>query len=93
MPEINIEKIILIYSWIIASIIKIFIAAIASFYQKKFGVKTFYYFYFIPVLILFAAIINIYFYNTFPVEVVELIGVVFSFIAIFYLYKKMVGVK
>jgi len=93
MSEIILQKIILIYSWIISSIIMIFIAAIARFYQKKFGVKTFYYFYFIPVLIIFAAIINIYLYNTSTSELVELIGAVISFITVFYLYKKMVGVK
>jgi len=93
MSEIILQKIILIYSWIIASIIMIFITAIARFYQKKFGVKTFYYFYFIPVLILFAAIINVYSYYTSIAEFVEFIGVAISLIATFYLYKKMVGVK
>jgi len=71
----------------------IFIAAIARFYQKKFGVKTFYYFYFIPVLIFLAAIINVYSYNTPTTELVEFIGVVISLIATVNLYKKMVGVK
>jgi len=32
-------------------------------------------------------------YNTSTSELVELIGAVISFIAVFYLYKKMVGVK
>ena len=71
----------------------ILIAAIARFYQKKFGVKTFYYFYFIPVLIFLAAIINVYSYNTPTTELVEFIGVVISLIATVNLYKKMVGVK
>jgi len=71
----------------------VFLAAIARFYQKKFGVKTFYYFYFIPVLILFAAIINVYSYYTPTTELVEFIGAFSSFASSFYLYKKMVGVK
>lgn len=71
----------------------IFIAAIARFYQKKFGVKTFYYFYFVPVLILFVALLNLDSYNTPVYELVEFIGTVGSFIATYYLYKIMVGVK
>jgi hypothetical protein len=91
--EIILQNIILIYSWVMAGIIMVFIAAIARFYQKKFGVKTFYYFYFIPVLFIFAAILNIYLYNTYPTELVELFGAVISFIAVLFLYIKMVGVK
>ena len=93
MTEILLQKIILIYSWIIASFIMIFIAAIARFYQKKFGVKTFYYFYFVPILIIFAAIVNIYLYDTSTAELVEFIGVFISFIATLYLYKIMIGIK
>ena len=93
MNEILIQQIIKIYSWIIASIIMILIAAISRLYEKKFGVKTFYYFYFIPVLIFLAAIINVYSYNTPVAELVEFIGVVIALIATAYLYKKMVGVK
>lgn len=93
MIEISLEQIIKIYSWIIASFIMIFIAAIAIFYQKKFGVKTFYYFYFVPIFFLFAAIINLYSFNTPASEFVESIGVFVSFIATYYLYRIMVGVK
>jgi hypothetical protein len=71
----------------------IFIAAIAMFYQKKIGVKTFYYFYFVPIIFLFAAIINLYSFNTPLSEFVEFIGVFISFIATYFLYRIMVGVK
>lgn len=71
----------------------IMIAAIAMFYQKKFGVKTFYYFYFVPIIFLFTAIINLYSFNSPESEFVEFIGVFISFIATYYLYIIMVGVK
>jgi len=93
MIEISLEQIIKIYSWIIASFIMIFIAAIAMFYQKKFGVKTFYYFYLIPIIFLFAVVINLYSFNKPESEYVEFIGVFISFIATYYLYRIMVGVK
>lgn len=93
MNEILLTKIIEIYTWIIASFIMIFIAAIARFYEKKFGVKTFYYFYFVPVLILFVAVFNLDSYNTPVYKLMELIGTVGSFLATYYLYKRMVGVK
>ena len=93
MFEISLAQIIKIYSWIIASFIMIFIAAIAMFYQKKFGVKTFYYFYFVPILFIFAAIINLYSFNTPESEFVEFIGVFISSIATYYLYSIMVGIR
>jgi hypothetical protein len=93
MIEISLAQIIKIYSWIIASFIMIFIAAIAMFYQKKFGVKTFYYFYFIPIIFLFIAIINLYSFNSPEIEFVEFIGVFISFLATYYLYRIMVGLK
>ncbi len=71
----------------------IIVSTIARFYQKKFGVRTFYYFYFIPLLIFFAAIINVYFYLTSIAEIVEFIGVLFSALVTYNLYNKMVGVK
>jgi len=87
------QKIIDIYSWMAASVIMIFITAIAIFYQKKFGVKTFYYFYYFPVIILFIAGIHLFYYNTFLSESTELAGSFSSFLACFFLYRKMVGVK
>ncbi len=93
MNETFIQNILLIYSWIIGGIIMMIVSAIARFYQKKFGVRTFYYFYFIPLLIFFAAIINVYFYLTSIAEIVEFIGVLFSALVTYNLYNKMVGVK
>jgi len=61
--------------------------------SKKIWSEDFYYFYFIPVLIFLAAIINVYSYNTPTTELVEFIGVAISLIAMVNLYKKMVGVK
>ena len=90
---IELSEFVLIYSWIIGAIIMFLIAGIAHFYQKKFGERTFSYFYFFPILILIVAIFNVYIYNTFMAELAELIGVIISFIMTFNLYKKMVGVK
>lgn len=90
---IDIQDIIEIYSWIAASFIMIFITAIAIFYEKKFGVKTFYYFYFVPIIVLFVAAAELYPYNRILHESIEFLGSFSSFIASFYLYRKMVGVK
>lgn len=90
---IDIRDIIEIYSWIAASFLMIFITAIAIFYEKKFGVKTFYYFYFVPIIVLFAAAAELYPYNRNLHESIEFLGSFSSFIASFYLYRKMVGVK
>ncbi|MFZ2410584.1 MAG: hypothetical protein WAW23_03340 [Candidatus Methanoperedens sp.] len=90
---IDIQDIIEIYSWIAASLIMIFITAIANFYQKKFGVKTFYYFYIVPILVLFVAATELFSPDRLLHESIEFTGAFSSFLASFYLYRKMVGVK
>ncbi len=87
------QKITEIYSWAVAGLIMVFIIAIANFYQKKFGIRTFYYFYFVPVMVLFTAAFHLFSYHTFYSELVELIGSVGSVLATLFLYIKMVGVK
>lgn len=87
------QKIIEIYSWTAAGVIMIFITAIANFYQKKFGVKTFYYFYFIPIIVLLTAALHIFSYQTLLAESIEFLGSLGSFLASLFLYRKMVGVK
>lgn len=87
------QKLVETYSWVAAGIIMIFITAIANFYQKKFGVKTFYHFYFIPIIVLFTAAFHLFSYHTFISELVEFAGSLFSFLASFSLYRMMVGVK
>ncbi len=82
-----------IYAWTVASIIMIFITAIAKFYQEKFGIKTFYFFYIFPIIVIFAAAVHIFSYNTFLSETLEFLGAVASFLASYYLYRVMVGVK
>ncbi|VVB92437.1 Uncharacterised protein [uncultured archaeon] len=93
MTEILFSAFIRIYSWIAASFIMIFIAAIAAFYQKKFGKKTFYYMYIIPIFILFVAGVHLFSYNALVDELLEFTGSVASFAASYYLYRIMVGVK
>ena len=88
-----IQEIIEIYSWTVSAFIMIFITAIAVFYQKKFGVKTFYYIYFVPLIVLVIAAIHLFSFQTFRSEVIEFLGSLFSFLASFFLYRKMVGVK
>jgi predicted membrane protein len=93
MTELTLLQIIEIYAWIVMCIIMIFMAAIANFYQKKFGVKTFYYFYIVPIIVLFAAAIQFNYHNTFLSELIEFLGSVTSFLASYYLFRIMVGVK
>lgn len=81
------------YSWVAAGIIMIFITAIANLYQKKFGVKTFYHFYFILIIVLFTAGFHLFSYHTFLSGLVEFVGSFFSFLASFSLYRTMVRVK
>ncbi|MCZ7382209.1 MAG: hypothetical protein O8C64_11655 [Candidatus Methanoperedens sp.] len=90
---IDIQDIVDIYSWVAACFIMIFITAIAMFYQKKFNVKTFYYFYTVPILVLFAASTEFFAANRYLEESIELSGAVSSFLVSFYLYRKMVGIK
>lgn len=71
----------------------IFITAIANFYQKKFGVRTFYYFYLVPIILLFIPAFQLLPRFTYLAETVELLGSIISFLASFYLYRKMIGVK
>ena len=89
----DIQSIIDIYSWAVACFIMIFITAIAMFYQKKFNVKTFYYFYTVPILVLIAASTELFVANMYLEESIELSGAVSSFLVSFYLYRKMVGIK
>lgn len=87
------QKLFNIYSWAIASLIMIIVASIAIFYQKKFGVNTFYYLYFIPVIIFLIILLQIFVIFSLETESIEFIGSVSSFLASYFLYKKMVGVK
>lgn len=93
MLDISLQNIIEIYAWTAAGLVMIFITAIAKFYQKKFGIRTFYYFYLLPVIILFTAAIHLFPYHTNVSETIELIGSVGSFLASFFLYRLMVRVK
>lgn len=90
---ISLPDIVEIYSWIVAAIIMIFITAIAIFYEKKFGVKTFYYFYIAPIIVLIAASAELSDFNRPLHESIELLGGLSSFLASYYLYRKMMGVK
>jgi len=93
MADVIYQYIIEIYSWTVAAFIMIFIIAIANFYQKKFNVRTFYYFYWVPVIVLLTAALHIFFYGTFLSESLELAGSASSFLASYFLHRKMVGVK
>lgn len=82
-----------IYSWAVASIIMIFMAAIARFYQKKFGIRTYYYLYFIPAIIFFIVFLQIFPFFGIEQELIEFLGSAISVMAGYFLYMKMVGVK
>lgn len=93
MLDLSFQDIIEIYAWAAAGFIMIFITAIAKFYQKKFGIRTFYYFYPLPIVFLFIAAFHLFSYHTSISESIELIGSVGSFLVSFFLYRLMVGVK
>ncbi len=93
MTEIALQKIVEIYAWLAMGIIMIFIVAIAVFYQKKFGVRTFCYIYGVPVIVLFAAGIHLFSYDTILSESTEFLGSITSFLVSYYLYRTMVGVR
>ncbi len=82
-----------IYSWAMASVIMIILGAIARFYQQKFGIRTFYFLYFIPILIFFISLMQIFPAFSLNEELIEFAGSMISFIACYSLYNKMVGVK
>jgi len=81
------------YSWLVACIVMVFVTAIAHFYQKKFGVHTFSYIYIIPIIVLIIPVMQLFPYFSFQAELIEFLGSFSSFIASYFLYKKMVGVK
>lgn len=93
MDLLLLQKIFNIYSWLAACIIMVFMAAIALFYQKKFGKRTFFYFYIIPIIVLVIPAIQLFLFFTVEAESIELLGSITSFLASFFLYRKMVGVK
>ncbi len=93
MTETLVRVFVEIYSWAAASLLMILVTAIALFYQKKFGVRTFYYFYFVPIVVLLIAAIHLFSYQTLASESIELMGSITSFLATFFLYRKMIGVK
>ncbi len=93
MDLLLLQKLLNVYAWIAASMIMVFVAGIALFYQKKFGKKTFFYFYIIPIIVLMAPAIRLFPVFTFIAEFIELMGSLISFFGCYFLYKKMVGVK
>ncbi len=93
MDLILLQKIFNIYSWLAACIIMVFMAAIALFYQKKFGKRTFFYFYIIPIIVLVIPAIQLFPFFTIEAESIEFLGSFISFLASYFLYVKMVGVK
>lgn len=93
MDLLLLQKFFYIYSWLAASMIMVFVAGIALFYQKKFGKKTFSYFYIIPIIIMLIPAIPLFPAFSFFAELIEFTGSLVSFSASYFLYKKMVGVK
>ena len=82
-----------VYSWVVASFIMVFITAIANLYEKKFGVRTFYYLYLIPIVVLLIPAFQLLPPFTFLSEMIEFTGAFGSLIVSYLLYRKMVGVK
>lgn len=93
MDLIFLQKFLNVYSWVAASIIMVLFIAIAHFYERKFGVRTFYYFYLIPVFVLLIPACLLFPPFTFMAEIIELVGALGSLIASYLIYRKMVGVK
>lgn len=86
-------QIIEMYVWLAASFLMTLMAAIAFFYQKKFGARTFYYFFLIPIVIFLVAGLYLIPFRTSYSEAIVLLGSLISFIASFFLYRRMVGVN
>ncbi len=82
-----------IYSWAVASIIMLFMAAIARFYQKKFGIRTYYYLYFIPAIVFLIVLLQLFPLFDIEQELIELFGSTISVMVGYFLYMKMVGMK
>lgn len=93
MDLILLQKFLNIYSWLIACIIMIFVTAIAHFYQKKFGTRTFSVIYILPIIVLIIPVMQLFPNFSFQAESIEFLGSFSSFFASYFLYKKMVGVK
>ena len=93
MDLILLQKILNIYSWLVACMIMVFMAVIALFYQKKFGKRTFFYFYIIPIIVLVIPAMQLFPFFTIQAEFIEFMGSFISFAASFFLYRKMVDVK
>lgn len=81
------------YSWLAACMVMVFVTAIAHFYQKKFGTHTFYYIYIVLIIVLIIPVMQLFPNFSFPEESIEFLGSFSSFLASYFLYKKMVGVK
>ncbi|VVB91379.1 Uncharacterised protein [uncultured archaeon] len=93
MDLILLQKLLNVYSWLAASLIMVFVTAIAHFYQKKFGTRTFSYIYIVPIIVLIIPLLQIVPFFSFQSEFLELTGSISSFVACYFLYSKMVGVK
>lgn len=93
MDLILLQKILNVYSWLLACIIMVFVSAIAHFYQKKFGTKTFSYVYILTIIVLIIPVVQLFPLLHFHEETIELLGSLSAFFATYYIYKKMVGVK
>jgi len=91
MINTSIQNLIEIYSWVVSALFMMFIVSIAIFYQKKFKINTYYYLYFIPILILLIASLHLFSYRNYISETIEFLGSLGSFLVSNYLYKKMVG--
>lgn len=89
----SLQEILNVYSWAVASLIMVIMAAIARFYQRKFGINTYYHLYFIPLIIFLIALLQIFPVFSVNEELIEFIGSLISFLTCYSLYTKMVGVR
>ena len=93
MDPVFLEKLLNLYAWLAASLIMVFISAIAHFYQKKFGKRTFFYIYIIPIIVLITPLMQVFPFLSSQEESIEFLGSLISFLAGYFLYRTMVGVK
>lgn len=93
MDLIILQKFLNVYSWVAASFIMVFFTAIAHFYERKFGVLTFHYYYIIPIILLIIPTNFLFPSFNFLAETIELVGAFGSLMASYLIYMKMVGVK
>lgn len=88
-----VEDVLELYSWFLASFIVLVVGLIALFYQRKFNIKTYYFLYAVPLVLLLIAALSMLFGDGVYIEIMEAGGALLSLILTWRLYSMMMGVS